>query len=87
MALSPELDAAVLLSSDQPEELWRHPHPWSTQMHVFLKHVNTKYGLRLLDYSALSRWSVDNLAAFWEETWHFVGITASKPYDEVGDGP
>ncbi|KAJ4321339.1 hypothetical protein N0V84_005369 [Fusarium piperis] len=63
--------------------LWRHPNPESTPMWEFLQHVNKKYGLSLDGYPALYKWSIDEVALFWEEVWHFVGITASKPFDEV----
>ena len=65
-------------------ELWRHDDPQSTQMWKFLGHVNSKYSLKLKDYPTLYRWSVDNIAAFWEEVWDFTGITSSKRFDEVG---
>ena len=68
-----------------PAELWRHPDPGSTQMAKFMRHVNSKYGLSLDDYPALYKWSVENVAEFWEECWHFCGIRASKSYDQVGD--
>ncbi|KAL1844385.1 hypothetical protein VTJ49DRAFT_64 [Mycothermus thermophilus] len=64
-------------------ELWRHQHPEETPMWRFLEHVNAKYGLRLKDYLELYKWSVDNVADFWAEVWHFVGIKASKAFDEV----
>ncbi|KAJ4174904.1 hypothetical protein NW754_005327 [Fusarium falciforme] len=63
--------------------LWRHPNPESTPMWEFLQHVNKKHGLSLDGYPALYKWSIDEVALFWEEVWHFVGITASKPFDEV----
>ncbi|RSL50089.1 hypothetical protein BHE90_014256 [Fusarium euwallaceae] len=63
--------------------LWRHPNPESTPMWGFLQHVNKKHGLNLDGYPALYKWSIDEVALFWEEVWHFVGITASKPFDEV----
>ncbi|KAK4456063.1 acetoacetyl-CoA synthetase [Podospora aff. communis PSN243] len=64
-------------------ELWRHESPQATQMWKFLQHVNSKYGLQLKDYPTLYRWSVDNIAAFWEEVWDFTGITASRRFDQV----
>ncbi|KAK0646513.1 hypothetical protein B0T16DRAFT_328003 [Cercophora newfieldiana] len=64
-------------------ELWRHENPQSTQMWRFLQHVNTKYGLQLKDYPTLYRWSVANIAAFWEEVWDFTGITGSRRFDQV----
>ncbi|WAO90860.1 Hypothetical protein NCS54_00830500 [Fusarium falciforme] len=63
--------------------LWKHPNPESTPMWEFLQHVNKKHGLSLDGYPALYKWSIDEVALFWEEVWHFVGITASKPFDEV----
>ncbi|KAL2181449.1 uncharacterized protein P884DRAFT_273962 [Thermothelomyces heterothallicus CBS 202.75] len=62
-------------------ELWRHEAPAETPMWRFLEHVNSKYGLSLKDYPDLYKWSVDNVADFWGDVWHFVGIKASKPYD------
>ena len=64
-------------------ELWRHENPRGTPMWRFLEHVNAKFGLALNDYPGLYKWSVDNVADFWGEFWHFAGITASKPFDEV----
>ncbi|RYO84057.1 hypothetical protein DL766_009502 [Monosporascus sp. MC13-8B] len=66
-----------------PAELWRHPDPTSTQMHRFLEHVRTKYGLGIADYPALYKWSVENISDFWGEVWHFCGIKASRPYSQV----
>lgn len=65
------------------EVLWRHPDPESTPMWRFIQHVNEKYGLRLEGYPGLYKWSIENVAQFWEEVWHFVGIKASKPFEEV----
>lgn len=67
-----------------PAELWRHPDPSSTQMYRFLQHVKAKYRLDIDDYHGLYKWSVENIAPFWEDVWRFCGITASKPYTEVG---
>ncbi|KAK3357292.1 acetoacetate-CoA ligase-like protein [Lasiosphaeria hispida] len=64
-------------------ELWRHGDPESTQMWKFLQRVNDKHGLQLSDYSTLYRWSVDNVAPFWEEVWDFAGVRASRRFDKV----
>lgn len=71
-----------MTASTKPE-LWRHPDPTSTPLWKFVQHVNSKYGLDLKDYPAVYRWSIDNVAEFWEEAWHFVGIRASKSFDKV----
>lgn len=52
-------------------------------MWKFLQHINSKYDLNLSGYPELYRWSVDNIAPFWAEVWHFAGIKASKPFDQV----
>jgi acetoacetyl-CoA synthetase len=66
-----------------PDVLWNHPDPTSTPMWRFLQHINKKYGLSLDGYPTLYQWSIDNVALFWDEVWHFVGITASTPFDKV----
>ncbi|TQS32925.1 hypothetical protein Golomagni_06747 [Golovinomyces magnicellulatus] len=65
------------------EELWRHSDPASTPMWKFLQQVNKNHGVRLNGYPDLYKWSVENVAEFWHETWQFVGIKASTPYDQV----
>jgi len=64
-------------------ELWRHPDPTSTHMYKFLESVRDKYNLDISDYPGLYKWSVDNIADFWDQVWHFCGVTASQPYTEV----
>lgn len=64
-------------------ELWRHPNPESTRMWEFKELVNKKYGLELQSYDDLYAWSIENIAPFWGETWHFMGIKASKSFDKV----
>ncbi|KAH7041261.1 uncharacterized protein B0I36DRAFT_419990 [Microdochium trichocladiopsis] len=64
-------------------ELWRHPDPTSTHMYKFLESVRDKYTLDINDYPGLYKWSVDNIADFWDQVWHFCGIKASQPYTEV----
>ncbi|GKT51606.1 malonamoyl-CoA synthetase vrtB [Colletotrichum spaethianum] len=73
----------MTVTSVTRNELWRHPDPTSTPMWAFLLRVNSKYGLELADYPGLYKWSIENVAEFWEEVWHFVGITASRPFDKV----
>ncbi|KAH7308063.1 hypothetical protein B0I35DRAFT_442765 [Stachybotrys elegans] len=65
------------------EELWRHPDPESTPLWRFLQHVNQRHGLQLDGYPALLRWSTQEVASFWDDVWHFVGIKASRPFDKV----
>lgn len=74
---------ADINGSPTARELWKHPDPTSTPLWQFQGRVNEKYGLQLSDYPSLYKWSVENVADFWEQVWHFVGIRASTPFDEV----
>jgi acetoacetyl-CoA synthetase len=71
------------MAAATPAELWRHADPTSTAMYKFLQHVNKTYDLNLADYPSLYKWSVTNVADFWKECWHFIGIKASQPFTEV----
>jgi acetoacetyl-CoA synthetase len=64
-------------------ELWRHPHPESTQFYAFQQHVATKHGVSKDSYEDLWKWSIEHAGVFWEEIWHYTGIKANKSYDSV----
>jgi acetoacetyl-CoA synthetase len=66
-----------------PQKLWEHPNPTGTPMYKFVQDLNKKYDLSLRGYDELHKWSIDNIAKFWEEVWHSTGIKASKPFDRV----
>ncbi|KAB8295911.1 hypothetical protein EYC80_008731 [Monilinia laxa] len=72
-------------SDSTATELWRHANPSSTRMYEFKDIVNKKYGLNLETYDDLYRWSVGNVAEFWEETWWFTGIRAERGFEKVVD--
>lgn len=65
------------------EVLWTPRNPRATPMWRFIERVNEKRGLAIADYEALLKWSIEDVAAFWEEVWLFFDIKASRPYDEV----
>ena len=69
-----------------PEQLWCPSFPEKTRIHEFKALVSQKYGMPLVSYDDLWRWSVSAPTKFWEETWHFVGIRAHKTYDHVRVG-
>ena len=83
--------AAVNGDAAQPDHggelLWTHKAPETTPMWKFLQHVNEKHQLQLKNYHDLYQWSVENIAAFWEDVWHYTGVKASKPYLEVRCSP
>ncbi|PHH87854.1 hypothetical protein CDD83_8317 [Cordyceps sp. RAO-2017] len=77
------MDHAIGGADDASDVLWRHPAPASTPMWHFVQQLNQRRGLELCDYPGLYRWSVDNVSAFWEELWDFVGIVASQRADKA----
>ncbi|KAI9840761.1 MAG: hypothetical protein M1837_001335 [Sclerophora amabilis] len=66
-------------------ELWRHPSPEATRLWQFKKLIAQKYQVNLSEYKDLYDWSLKNLAAFWEEVWHFTGVRASEPFRKALD--
>ena len=44
---------------------------------VFAHQVETRYGLKLSDYSALHRWSVEQREAFWDALWDYCSVISS----------
>ena len=66
-----------------PLELWRHASPQASRMHQFKHLISHKYGVELPQYEHLYRWSIENIAAFWKEVWHFTGVRASEPFQTV----
>jgi hypothetical protein len=70
--------------SHEGVELWRHPHPESTEIYAFQQHVAKKHDIANNSYAELWQWSIDHPSAFWEEVWHYTGIKAHRPYDSVG---
>lgn len=69
--------------SETNTELWRHPEPQKSQLYEFQQHVRQKHNIQGNSYNDLYEWSVASPADFWEEVWHYTGIKASKPYDQV----
>lgn len=51
----------------------------------FMEDINTKYRLNLQTYDDLFRWSIENIAQFWAETWSFCGVESSQQFEKVGD--
>lgn len=65
------------------KELWRPSNPEQSQIFDFKCLVSKKHAISLSGYPDLWEWSVSEPANFWEEVWHYTGIKAHKPYDEV----
>ena len=63
--------------SDPP--LWRPSAADSARANLtrFMGWLAAERGLAFADYGALWRWSVSDLAAFWEAIWDFCGVVAA----------
>ena len=49
----------------------------------FMNAVNARHQLKLVSYSDLYNWSVDNIPDFWLEVWDYADIKASKQSDHA----
>ena len=69
------------------EPLWTPSSDRVAQANLtaYTTYVNNRYGTGFTDYFELQRWSVDNIADFWESVWDFLDIKASKRFDVVVD--
>lgn len=81
------MEAKQHVNGSAGTELWRHPNPTTTRMWEFMQIVNENNQVKLRTYEELYQWSIKNIGRFWEETWNFTGITASKKWDKVNITP
>ena len=57
----------------------------NSNMFRFMSLVNQKHQQTFTDYNGLYAWSVSHISEFWAAVWDFVGIKASRGYDQVID--
>ncbi len=57
----------------------------STNMYLFMQHVNEKHGKTFRSYDDLYRWSIEDIPTFWETLWDYAGFAVSRGYDSVVD--
>ncbi|HSD35696.1 MAG TPA: acetoacetate--CoA ligase [Alphaproteobacteria bacterium] len=71
------------------EPLWR-PSPErvaASRLTEFTSFAAQRTGRRFLDFDALWRWSVEDIAAFWDAVWDFCGVVAeTKGARVLADG-
>jgi acetoacetyl-CoA synthetase len=74
-----------LAHPDGPGVLWTPPADvWeTTEIGRYVIWLERERGLSFASYEELQRWSVDDLAGFWESIWEFGGVKAHAPYSEV----
>ena len=65
--------------------LWQPSEERKAQANLiaFMREVEGKFGLRLDDYDAVHRWSVERPDQFWPAVWDFCGIVASARGERV----
>jgi acetoacetyl-CoA synthetase len=57
----------------------------NSNMYRFMNVINEKYHQNFSEFEPLYKWSIENIADFWETFWEFADIIASKPYDQAID--
>ena len=62
-----------------PNDVWRN----ISQLHQFQQQIEKRYPLPDTSYTALQRWSVRNIEAFWQELWDFVMPQVSQKPQSV----
>jgi acetoacetyl-CoA synthetase len=57
----------------------------NTNMHHFMKYVNSRHGKSFAKYDDLYQWSIEQGGAFWATLWDYAEVTHSRSYDQVVD--
>ncbi|HZO80284.1 MAG TPA: acetoacetate--CoA ligase [Candidatus Binataceae bacterium] len=58
----------------------------AARMSAFMRAVESSENVRIADYGALWRWSVDNREAFWRAVWKFCDVIGEPGASTVADG-
>lgn len=78
-------------TGDAPPVLWSPPaDAWqTTTVGAFSRRAAQRHGLTVADYSALWRWSVDDIDAFWNLVADHFGVRFHTPASSIrhGDAP
>ena len=66
-----------------PPILWSPPRDVRATSRVgqYLDWLEREHGRRLETYDELWRWSTDELGAFWQSIWEYLGVSSSTPVD------
>ncbi|MSO77398.1 MAG: acetoacetate--CoA ligase [Alphaproteobacteria bacterium] len=55
----------------------------ASNMTAFFRKAEADWGIKLADYEAAHRWSVDEREQFWSSIWSFCGVVASQKGNRV----
>lgn len=59
----------------------------SSNLTAFMAAAGREWGMRLPDYDAVYRWSINSPHQFWKSLWDFIGIVAERRGDVIVDNP
>jgi acetoacetyl-CoA synthetase len=67
------------------ELLWKpsEERAKSSNMYRFMTFINERHQQNFTDYEGLYAWSISHIPDFWAAAWDFLGIKASRGYDQV----
>jgi acetoacetyl-CoA synthetase len=67
------------------ELLWKpsEERAKSSNMYRFMTFINERHQQNFTDYEGLYAWSISHIPDFWAAAWDFLGIRASRGYDQV----
>lgn len=65
--------------------LWIPSEEWKRKANItrFMAMAAERHGMKMDTYADLYNWSIERIPDFWAAVWDFVGIRASRGYDEV----
>jgi len=55
----------------------------SSNMYRFMTFINERHQQNFTDYEGLYAWSISHIPDFWAAAWDFLGVRASRGYDQV----
>ncbi len=82
----PELPVCATVVCVREGDLLWTPSPQDVaraNLTAFTDRLGRERGLRFSDYDALWRWSVEDLAGFWQAVWDTFDVMSSAPYTSV----
>ena len=76
------------MTHETPSLLWTPSAAFqkSARLTHYMEWLHENKGLEFKDYSAVWKWSVENLEAFWSSLWEYFSVKAHSPYKEVLKG-
>jgi len=73
------------MSGEAPEKLWQPSAELIERSRLceYMRWLESARGVRVEDYDALWRWSVEDLEGFWSSIWDYFGVQADGEYEHA----